>query len=98
MPPSEIKVRVQITQFDIDNGTPNCKRACPTALALLRAVPDSRHPVVDIFRAMIVVDDRTYTSVLPNELTDWIRSYDASHEVVEPAEFDLTFHIYPRID
>lgn len=80
---------VDVTQTEIDNGTPGMCGFCPVARALQRTTGFpwfvSERDAVPMTRLL----DPTYTHrLLPEAVSAWIRSYDAG-ERVQPFAFEI---------
>jgi hypothetical protein len=82
-----MKVRIRVTQEDIDRGARTAPTACPIALAVRRALPELDQPRVCSRR--IYPDGAINADVLlPQAAQDFIDRYDNAL-AVEPFEFEL---------
>ena len=82
-----MKLTVEVTQADIDNGHLNHCRACPVALAICRAVDAGTHVEVHGHRARI--GDKWMVR-LHEEVEIWIADFDCNGpSAVKPFTFTL---------
>jgi hypothetical protein len=84
-------VKVQVTQEDIDNGTPGKPCSCPVALAVLRAfnvsgVYISVEPVYITFQPRYLSHHEYYAT--PSSVASFVAMFDTGFPV-EPFEFEL---------
>lgn len=94
------KIKIQVTQEDINKGISGNCTECPIALAVLRALPHFQMVRVghDMIHCWVFAEDkekgrwhynagnRTYD--IPREAQDFIRDYDRDRPV-EPFEFEI---------
>ena len=100
-----MKVKIEVTQADIDSGTPDCPCTCPVALALERAVG----PCDDVFVSKKWImrfrqENIVWSADTPDEVADFINHFDvngtASTEGWAPQPFtcDAEFSVYRRVN
>ena len=78
-----MKIEVDVTQEDINNGRKfNCIM-CPVALAIKRAI---RNPKVSVFSILARIDTEDY--FFPKKVQNFIQNFDGSI-LVEPIKFEL---------
>lgn len=78
---------IQVSQGDIDNGTPGMCGFCPVAVALLRQT-GAVWLVYSDGQARPYIGDPAVRITLPPEVAEAVRRYDAGLGM-EPFEFDL---------
>lgn len=82
-----MKVTIEVTQADIDAGTPGLGCMCPVALAVHRALPHL--PDAYIYSYGVAEDSRTaHFADLPRAARDFISTFDGGDDVA-PLSFDL---------
>lgn len=82
-------MRIDVTQEDIDRGTPDNCLYCPVARALNRVLPNEVFAVrkAEIIRALDE-DGETQVIAPPQEVIDFVAAFD-SCEPVAPFSFEL---------
>lgn len=84
------KVRINVTNKDIESGKAGCETRCPIARAVLRQFKS-----VTVHEALIYIERKKYQ--LPNKAIDFIYEYDKEWhkerdsyiEIVKPFSFTL---------
>jgi hypothetical protein len=95
-----MKLKVTVTQSDIDAGVARECGRCPVALALARVVPAGLTVIVGCISATLLSGAPTLPSFhteIPEIARDFISAFDEGRPV-EPVEFFLDFNPYPRND
>lgn len=77
-------MKIQVTQDDIDSGTPHEPEGCPIALAIQRVLGQDEVQVTDVGFVTIGLGDFE----LPASAVSFISYFDAGYDV-EPFEFEL---------
>lgn len=93
-----MKLTVEVTQADIDNGVMKECDACPMAIAVYRALvsayPEHAELIPHVESGMTHLFDRTdqlaFTAVNPEEVTQFIWDFD-EFEPVRPFTVELDF-------
>lgn len=75
-------MRIEVTQEDIDKGTPRNCADCPVAIAASRALGER----VEVGRTFMSTANRSYW--IPREVRNFITSFD-SRDTVQPFSFEL---------
>ena len=87
------RVRISVTQKDIERGVPGSKQFCPIARAACRVFRETKkriivnpkkigYPLNDAY----YLCDPVYEYILPERITTWIKRYD-NHMPVKPFRF-----------
>lgn len=84
------RMKIQVTQEDIDQGTPSEVCACPIALAAKRVFAHREIAVLDI---VIQIGDR-WEMALPDSAQKFIEEFDNGLPVT-PFEFELPDKVTP---
>lgn len=103
-----MKVRVEVTQEDIDKGIPSNCTSCPIALALRRQFPEYHSIEVKTTSAVFYLfrdhyDDVDFVAVgyFPDEARIFIHVFDSipSRDILvtlKPFEFEMEFQMVER--
>lgn len=86
-----MKLKIDVTQEDIDKGTPEKSNSCPIALALKRQLPEAEEISVDIV-SDFMIDEQRYIGDLPKSGEMFIQDFD-NHKQVNPFSFEMEFNI-----
>lgn len=79
-----MRIKIEVTHADIQNGKPQNCYDCPIALAVKRALPGRE---IEVHTAHISIDDGHAS--LPKEAMDWIENYDKPDGSVMPFSFEI---------
>lgn len=78
------KIKISVSQEDIDNGTPGDETCCPIALAVKRQYPEYNEVSVEI--DVLFLDDINY--LMPIEASNFVDDFDEGKSVA-PLEFEI---------
>jgi hypothetical protein len=82
------KVRVEVTQQDIDRGRPRDSGRCVVATALARSLPEAHHFLVDVAAIRFTLNEERWHYIPPTVVAAYVVAFDAG-DVLEPMTFEL---------
>ena len=86
-------MKVEVTQYHLSVGTPNCEHSCPVALAILNQYPEVVYCCVEA--QQITISKRinggfeTNDYTVPTHVSNWIHAFDGGSEELRPFSFEM---------